>query len=90
MNNVLFLVKKWTMRALMATGAMLGLSSCFHAKNGPSSGPPECVYGPPPGMGNRVEVIEDVYGPPPVEDVDSAIDSVATQHVQLKSIQKPR
>ena len=35
--------------------------------------PAEAVYGPPPGYENkRIEVVEDVYGPP-VEEIDSAV-----------------
>lgn len=61
-----FLLKKWGIRALTAIGAALGLSSCFHSKNGPTYNGIEAVYGPPEEFNNKpkVEIIEDVYGPP--------------------------
>lgn len=68
MKKLNFNVHKWGVRALVAIGAMLGISSCTH-KVGPN--PAEGVYGPPPGYSpHRVDVIEDVYGPP-VEEIDS-------------------
>lgn len=76
MKKVTFQIKKWTARALIAIGAMLGLSSCFHGKNGPS--PYEAVYGPPPDV-PPIEVIEDVYGPPPVDDPDTVPDTVLVE-----------
>ena len=76
MKKVTFQMKKWTARALMAIGAMLGLSSCFHGKNGPS--PYECVYGPPPNDPS-IEVIEDVYGPPPLDEPDTVPDTVLVE-----------
>ena len=68
MKKVSFNVQKWGVRALVAVGALLGLSSCTH-KFGPN--PAEGVYGPPPGYNPpRINVVEDVYGPP-VERIDS-------------------
>ena len=75
MNKVSFAVKKWTARAAVALGALLGISACSTIKNGPN--PAAGVYGPPPNYSqNKVEAVEDVYGPP-VEEI--AIDSVGRQ-----------
>lgn len=65
MQNKSFNIKKWSVRALIAIGAILGLSSC----GGRIFSTPK-VYGPPPGANNDSEVVEDVYGPP-IENLDS-------------------
>lgn len=72
MNKTFFHIKKWTARALVAIGTMLGFSTCG---SGGCSSPYETVYGPPPEMEDsaEVEVVEDVYGPP-IKDIDSTID----------------
>ena len=44
MSTLPFNIKKWTVRCLLAIGALLGFSSCFHTKSTSSA---ECVYGPP-------------------------------------------
>ena len=70
MKKVSFNMHKWGVRAVVALGAAMGLSSCSH-RVGPN--PAEGVYGPPPGYNPpRINVVEDVYGPPiPVERIDS-------------------
>ena len=78
MKKVSFNVHKWGVRALVAVGAALGLTSCTH-KFGPN--PAEAVYGPPPGYTPpNINVVEDVYGPP-VERIDSV---KATDDPELK------
>ena len=71
MRNLSFIIRKWGIRAMLAAGAAIGLSSCTH-RLGPN--PAEGVYGPPPGSSDStrrvIKVLEDVYGPP-VENVDS-------------------
>ena len=63
MSNLYFKIKKWTVRALVAIGTLLGLTSCQKTIYEPKS--IEGVYGPPPGNYENV-----VYGPPPVRVVD--------------------
>ena len=88
MNQTITQLKKYGIRALMAVGALLGLTSCPRTQ--------ECVYGPPPGIDtlegrdsiqvrklvygprpvfrrDTVQVVEDVYGPP----VETMVDTVA-------------
>ena len=60
MKKAAFTIKKFTARVMIAVGALMGLSSCFHA-------PTEKVYGPPPERDHDIDVIKLVYGPPPVE-----------------------
>ena len=70
MNAIIFNIKKWSVRAMMAVGTLLGISSCAHTKLNPSA--PETVYGPPPTVEPvEIEMIEDVYGPPPFEATDT-------------------
>lgn len=69
MKKVSFNIHKWGARAMVSLGALIGISSCSH-KTSPN--PAEGVYGPPPGYDSpRINVVEDVYGPP-VERLDSA------------------
>ena len=71
MDKTLFTLKKWFARALVGIGAVWGIASCSRPQSTPN--PAEAVYGPPPGYENkRIEVVEDVYGPP-VEEIDSAV-----------------
>lgn len=71
MNKTVFVIKKWGVRVLVGLGAALGIASCSKTQTSPN--PAEAVYGPPPEYQNkRIEVVEDVYGPP-VEDIDSAV-----------------
>ncbi len=79
MKKVAFLMKKNVARALVAAGAALGLSSCFHVKN---SGSIESVYGPPSDVDPEIQVVEDVYGPP-VESIDTASDNQTSKPVLL-------
>ena len=72
MNKSVFVIKKWSVRALVAVGAMLGLSSCGGVFNSPK------VYGPPPVSSDTPEVVEDVYGPP-VNGIDSAVNNVEVE-----------
>lgn len=66
MKKVSFNIKKCTARVLLALGTALGLSGCFLKHN-----PVEAAYGPPPGWnGPKIQVLDDVYGPP-VVDSDS-------------------
>ena len=68
MKKVSFSVHKWGVRALVAVGAAIGLTSCTH-KIDPNIA--AGVYGPPPGYRPQgINVVEDVYGPP-VERIDS-------------------
>lgn len=63
MKKSTFIIRKWGVRAMVAVGAALGLSSCGHH-------PGETVYGPPPSDDDSsIEVSAEVYGPP-VEDID--------------------
>ena len=73
MNNLYFRSKKWAIRALMAAGALLGLSSCH--KTIYDTKAVEGVYGPPPGYYENVEPVKVVYGPPPVNVVDGPSDN---------------
>ena len=77
MNKTYFHIKKWTARALVAIGTMLGFSTC--GSSGCSS-PYETVYGPPPEVvdSTEVEVVEDVYGPP-VNGIDSVVNNVEVE-----------
>ena len=68
MSNLYFKIKKWTVRALVAIGTLLGLTSCQKTIYEPKS--IEGVYGPPPGYYEKVEPVKVVYGPPPVRVVD--------------------
>lgn len=78
MKKVSFNVQKWGVRALVAIGALLGISSCSHKIDLKSV---EGVYGPPPGYNPpKINVVEDVYGPP-VEKIDSIR---ATDEIELK------
>jgi hypothetical protein len=70
MRKISFQTKKWAVRAMLAAGTMLGLSSCFHSKNDVDPNPPETVYGPPPEFYDNVDPVEDVYGPP-IEEFDT-------------------
>ncbi|MBR5086909.1 MAG: hypothetical protein IKX31_07885 [Muribaculaceae bacterium] len=70
-------IKKWSVRALIAIGTILGLSSC----GGRIFSTPK-VYGPPPGTNNDSEVVEDVYGPPVEDKKDS--DTTATENSILQ------
>lgn len=85
MKSFAFNTKKWLVRVMMSLGAFLGLSSCFHNKNMPGS-PPETVYGPPSYFEPSIEVIEDVYGPPPIDttevvnETDTIIEEPAVTH----------
>ena len=72
MNKSVFVIKKWSVRALVAVGAMLGLSSCGGVFNSPK------VYGPPPSSPDTPEVVEDVYGPP-VKGVDSVANNIEVE-----------
>lgn len=72
MKKVKFITKKWLARALVAVGSAIGLTSCFLRMG---HKPIECVYGPPPGKGPSIEVIEDVYGPP-IEDIENTNDTI--------------
>ena len=69
MKKMTFTVKKWGVRAMVAVGAALGLSSCVHH-------PGETVYGPPPSDDESIEVSAEVYGPP-VEDIDDISDDIS-------------
>ena len=73
MKETITKVTKLAVRGLMAVGALLGFTSCPNR-------PAECVYGPPPGvdtlgrvMQDSIEMIEDVYGPPVEEVIDTPI-----------------
>ena len=78
MKKVSLNVQKWGVRALVAIGALLGISSCSHKIDLKSI---EGVYGPPPGYTPpKINVVEDVYGPP-VERIDSV---VSTEEPELK------
>lgn len=80
MKKVSFNVKKWSIRALTAAGAALGLASCFHPK---TPGIFEKVYGPaPPPSDVDIEIIEDVYGPPQPEIMESDSDTTTTTVVK--------
>ena len=68
MSNLYFRSKKWAVRALVAIGTLLGLTSCHKTIYEPKS--IEGVYGPPPGNYENVEPVKVVYGPPPVRVVD--------------------
>ncbi len=71
MKKMSFNLHKWVVRAMVAVGAMMGISSCSNGGKVVINNPPETVYGPPPGVfPKRVEIVEDVYGPP-VESIDS-------------------
>lgn len=63
MSDLYFRSKKWTVRALVAIGTLLGLSSCNKTIYDPKT--IEGVYGPPPGQYERLEPVKVVYGPPP-------------------------
>lgn len=69
MRKPAFIIKKWSVRAIVAIGAALGLSSCGGVFTTPK------VYGPPP---RGPEVVEDVYGPPVTGD--SAVNNVEADH----------
>lgn len=73
MSNLYFRSKKWIVRALVAIGALLGLTSCHKTIYDPKS--IEGVYGPPPGYYENVEPVKVVYGPPPVNVVDGPSDN---------------
>ncbi len=72
MKHRLFSLRKWTLRALLAAGAVLGLGACrtTHRAN-----PAEAVYGPPPGYlqrkvmpnGELEPVVVDPAGKPAAE-----------------------
>ena len=63
MKKVCFNMHKWSVRALVAIGALLGISACSHRVANPAEG----VYGPPPGyVSPEINAIDDVYGPPVV------------------------
>jgi hypothetical protein len=66
MKKSAFIMKKWTVRAFVALGILLGLTSC----NKTFVGPIENVYGPPPSYGVKAVPVEDVYGPP-IEKLDT-------------------
>lgn len=89
MKKVSFNIYKWTVRSLMAVGALLGIAAC--SKHFTSPNPAEAVYGPPPGYyGISVQPIEDVYGPP-VEELkpDTAshkvVETVQEQEIDNQS-----
>lgn len=75
MKNFVIQIKKVTVRALMALGALIGLTSCPSVLE-KVYGPPETVYGPPPEVkqdsinpkpdSTRIKKPELVYGPPRV------------------------
>ena len=73
MSNLYLQSKKWTVRALLAIGTLLGLTSCHKTIYDPKS--IEGVYGPPPGYYDNVEPVKTVYGPPPVKVVDGSSDN---------------
>ncbi|MBR5638739.1 MAG: hypothetical protein IKW83_03140 [Muribaculaceae bacterium] len=84
MKKMSFNVQKWGVRALVAIGALLGISSCSHKMDLKSV---EGVYGPPPGYNPpNINVIEDVYGPP-VERIDSVRATDELELNQDKDIQ---
>ena len=100
MKKVSFNIKKWSVRSMVAIGALLGLSACS-SSGGSSSKSLECVYGPPPDVEKEIEQIEDVYGPP-IEDIGEEIEPVevvygpapvedidTTQKADLKDYKKP-
>jgi len=69
MKETFLCIQKYAVRAMMAVGALLGITSCLQIIN------PEKVYGPPPPMpDDSIQVVEDVYGPP-VTEHDSITDS---------------
>ena len=69
MRKIGFSLHKWIARTVVGIGALLGLSACSNSGGSISSA--ECVYGPPPGMEEKV--VEDVYGSP-VEGLDSVME----------------
>ena len=73
MKVTLFQIKKYSVRAFMAIGAMLGLSACVH-----KLGPVECVYGPPP-EADTIDVVEDVYGPPAMMESPDSIPEIVPE-----------
>ncbi len=82
MMKKFFHIKKWSVRALMAMGAFLGLTSC-----GGGIFPAPNVYGPPPDINKDPQVVEDVYGPP-VEDIDSITSNEAAKDSVIKKTNK--
>lgn len=72
MKKVSFNIKKWTVRSMVAIGAMLGLSAC---SNNSSTNSTVVLYGPPSMLEDDMEQVEDVYGPP-VEDIGDEIEPV--------------
>ena len=74
-----FSIHKWTVRSFMAIGALLGLTACSHTRNNVSPDPAAGVYGPPPGYYQRMQPIEDVYGPP--------IENISTDTLSQKVIE---
>lgn len=73
MKKVSFNIKKWSVRSMVAIGAMLGLSAC--GGNSSTTSSVEAVYGPPPEMEKEIEQVEDVYGPP-VKDFEEEVEPV--------------
>lgn len=79
MKKINFNIKKWAVRAMVAAGTMLGITSCCVFRPHSSPNPAEGVYGPPPNIKPpKVEVLEDVYGPP-VEEIDSSSNEVSIE-----------
>ncbi len=79
MKKVNFDIKKWAVRAMVTAGAMLGITSCCVFRPHSHPNPADAVYGPPPDMKPRkIEVLEDVYGPP-VEEIESSGKDVSVE-----------
>jgi hypothetical protein len=60
MNNLFLQIKKWSIRAFIAVGALLGLSACHSNKNVVTTTTDPGYY---PGGGGP-EIHKTVYGPP--------------------------
>lgn len=84
MKKMSFNIHKWSARAMVSLGALIGISSCSYKT---SLSPAENVYGPPPGYKiPSIDVVEDVYGPP-VERLDSAKATNESEPILLETAQ---
>ena len=69
MKKSTFIIKKWLVRGLVIVGALIGVTSCHHAKKHHSSDADESLSSSATSEVSDVSVVEDVYGPP-IEDIE--------------------
>ena len=72
MKKSTFIIKKWLVRGLVVVGALIGVTSCHHAKKHHSSDADESLSSSATSEVSDVSdvsVVEDVYGPP-IEDIE--------------------